>query len=166
MFIRIKTRTNSSGKQYSYAYLVRNKWKGITSKQSVRKYLGRALKFPGENTVEEIKEAKALKGMLSSLIANELKKRGFERSNNLFQKDNVEVDISLLTVRKGKFPAVIEINEGFMCDYTFRRLFNYRLKGKDAMAVGKGFAQRLIASGLKVEQELFVDIFNRFYRKA
>lgn len=166
MFIRLKPRKNASNKQYSYAYLVKNNWKNSSSRQSIKKYLGRVFTFEKINFKDNIKKKNTLRGTLKELVKNELKNRGFKQNNHIFYNNKVEVNISELTVKKSTFPAVIEMNQGFMCDYTLNRLFTYRLRGSDPLIVGKRFAERIVEVGIKIPQEIFVETFNKFYGKS
>ncbi len=163
MFIRIKGRRNASGREYSYAYLVSNRWKGSSSRQSVKGYLGRVYSFERHLDKGELPVRKSFRGTILALLAAELKAIGFSASGELFSMEGIEVDLVSASVMKGKFPVVVELNEGFLCDYTLKRLLNFRLRGEDALEAGRRLAERLVEAGILVPQETFVGMFNKFY---
>jgi hypothetical protein len=162
MFVRVK---NINGQKY--AYLVKNRWLKKGTRQKVSKYLGKVVDPPKQD-IEDFYEEIALlkpKEILRKLIEHELLRHGFEQERLRFKLNNIEVDLYELEVKllkgKGK-PATIKMNGEFLSTYSLRKLFAFKSEG-DQDAVGLLLAQRLVQTGLKVDREIFIELFGKVY---
>lgn len=157
MFIRVKNRVYN-GKSSDYAYLVENKWSKYGSRQKVKKYLGKIYKFDFKND-EEFKIIEgSYKKLLRCLFENELIKHGFESKNDVFLMNNCFIDLNKLKVYdKNEKEIVLQINAGFVCEYSLKELFN--LKYDEGDDFKKEFAKKLVLSGLDVNPEVFVKLY-------
>jgi hypothetical protein len=175
----VKKIGKKGGQKYEYAYLVENKWrkrlgKGRRgSRQKVSKYLGRVLRF------EKIKDAaflgflnianfeeytkKTKREIIGDLVRYELFLRGFEIKENLAEKEGVIFDFKKLKVFDSSMDEriVIEMNEGFLCNYTIGKLPNFKPEDDDEHIVGIKLAKAFLEAGLNVPKEIFVDYFGK-----
>jgi hypothetical protein len=150
-FIRIK-----KIKGYEYAYLVENIWRKRKkgARQKVRQFLGRIYKPELKNDMEFSKEEEYVKNnsfrqIVKDLIEYELLKHGVR---------DFFVDFDKGFVLRNNRKAALQINEGFLCNYTLKNLINFKLEGEEA---GYGLANVFVEAGIKVPQELFVKIFEK-----
>lgn len=159
-FIRIK---RINGKEY--AYLVENKWYKRRSKgkskgcrQKVSKYLGKVYSFDKAQNhdffnfgkienVEQYLINNTQDNIIKDLVIWEL----FRHNVNI---DEFSIDFNNKKVTKSKKGVSIKINEGFLCSYTLRRLFN--LKKDDSYYLAKCF----VDAGIEVPKEIFVGLFS------
>ena len=64
-----------------------------------------------------------------------------------------------ISEKKGRQKEVVlELNEGFLCNVTLNELMNYKPENDND---GAKLANLLLASGIKVDEGLFVRLFNR-----
>ncbi len=162
MFVRVK---NINGQKY--AYLVKNRWLKKGTRQKVNRYLGKVIepsKLEMDDFYDDVDDLGA-KDILRKLIGHELKRHGFEGERLRFKKDNLEVDLYELEIKllkgKGK-PAVLSMNNEYLSTYSLRKLFAFKSEG-DQEAVGLELAKRLVATGLKVDREVFIELFKKIY---
>jgi len=159
-FIRIK-KINSN----EYAYLVENKWYKNKSKgkdkgprQKVSKYLGRVYTFEKENRPEfyEYKKIEDIEQYIVNTTQESIIKDliRWELHRHNINSEEFEVNFSNKKVYKGKKEVSIRINEGFLCSYTLRRLFN--LKKEDSYYLAKSF----IDAGIEIPKEVFIGLFS------
>lgn len=172
MFVRIK---KVKGK--NYAYLVENSWKKRKqkgSRQKVKAYLGRIIKLDKVSEPELLKylEIESYKELVEKnkdeiildLVKWELKKHGFIAVNdsliygNLIFKLN---DKRFYDNENKEKNVVLEINEGFFCRQTLKRLINFKITGTEK-EIGLELAKRFLESGLKIPEELFVKLYQKF----
>ena len=168
-YIRIKKIRKKSGNSYEYAYLVENKWRKRLkggkkgARQKVKAFLGRLHKpvlsndkdFFEHHSIDDIDKyvkENTLKGISKDLIAWEFAKH---RISNEFL---VNFDDKIL--RNYNKKAVLQLNEGFLCDHTLRKLVNFRFK-EDEYEAGKALAKVFVEAGIKIPQELFVKVFEK-----
>lgn len=176
MFIRIK---NIKGNKY--AYRVRNKWTRSGTRQKTIGYLGKVYTIKPEKCLEntdfyeyvrqvsDVYYKKAsVKQMVLDVIRYELYKHGFKMVQGRMKKEEnsacLEVDFGALAVTAGKKPAVLNINNDFLCDYTLRRLVKFR-SNSDQGECGKEFAQAFISAGIAITPGLFVQVFTKVYSR-
>ncbi len=186
VYIRVK-KIRKKGREYRYAYLVENKWKKRVGKgskkgarQKVKGYLGKVHEFSriGEReflshfNVKDIKvyfDENGMEKVVRDLVRVELMNHGFMENGDFYANDNLAVYISNkdffvkdLKEEKDR-KLVIGMNEGFLCKETFNKLLNFKAKG-DEKEVGLQLGNTLLEAGLKVPQEIFVEMFVRFIK--
>lgn len=159
MFIRIK-----KIKGQKYAYLVKNTWTREGARQKVGKYLGKVIKpdkkqnkvlkehFNIENIPEYVSKTE-LNTILKDLVLLEL--INHELPSGLF-------DPGTLTFAEQNRQIVLELNQGFLCQDTLKRVLDYKSEGDE----GFKLAELLLAAGLTMEKELFVELFEKLRPKT
>lgn len=158
VFIRLKNRVSNGG-GLDYAYLVENSYRRNGPRQKVKKYLGRIYKFEPIQEISFMFEKGSYKNMLNSLFDFELRKHGFVLKDNIYVFGDCSVDLNNLKVCNliGK-KIVLQMNAGFICEYSLNELFNLRYYGGENFK--KEFAKKLVLSGLDVKPEVFVELYN------
>ncbi len=159
MFVRVK-----KIKGQPYAYLVQNTWTKEGARQKVAKYLGKTLKpekklnltfkehFNIENLSDFISKSD-FKEAISHLALLELHNHGIPKE--LFNEET-------LTFAEGNRQIVLELNQGFLCQATLERVLQYKSEDDSGFIL----AELLLASGLNVEKELFVELFEKLKPKT
>jgi len=162
VFFRIK---KIKGKEY--AYLVENDWHRKGSRQTVKDYLGRVYRFELKNNVDFLEYLKigsvksyidnnALKKIIDDLIKLELFKFGVDN-------EEFRVDLDYHTIQKNGKNVTLMINDGFMCGLTLKNLLNFELEN-DEEQDGHRLARAFVESGIKVPQEVFIELFGKLYK--
>jgi len=169
MFIRRKKVKDSD-----YAYLVRNKWTKRGVRQKVSKYLGKIYSpekvnfityYDHINNDEEFINKSSAHEIICSLLGWVLTEHGFTAKQNVWSTDDVIVDLNKAKVRIRNTKAVLHVNSDYMCDTTLRRLLRYK-SAKDQEVVGLELAKAFISAGVPVPEEVFVDVFQKVYKKG
>lgn len=161
MFIRVK----NIGK-YRYAYLVENNWNHGKTNQKNKAYLGRVFKLAAldlgsvfnEDLVDKLTNTEFKKG-LHFLLERCLKALGFEKKGNSFVKDFFVIKNK--TVRANGKKSVLELNNGFLCDFTLNNLFSLKYEGEQFREWGFKLAKAISLSGIPISKEEFVAISAR-----
>lgn len=161
MFIRVKKVGN-----YNYAYLVENNWNHGKTNQKNKAYLGRVFKLTNPNLesvfneelVDHLTNNEFKKG-LHILLERCLKALGFQKKGNSFLKDSFIVKNK--TVRANGKKAVLEINNGFLCDFTLNNLFSIKYDGEQFREWGFRLAKAISLSGIPISKEEFVALSAR-----
>lgn len=162
MFFRIK---KIKGKEYFY--VVENTWKGKTSRQKVKYYIGRVYRF---NLLKDIGFLEYLKienardyiknhdknGVILDLVEWELFKFGIN-------KQEFAIDLKNAIIQKNKKNIALMINEGFMCSLTLKNLLEFKAEG-DAQADGYRLARAFVEAGINVPQEIFIELFGKLFK--
>lgn len=149
-----------------YAYVVENSWKNKGSRQKVKEYLGRVYRFEAKNNIEFMKyfsiedlqkyiEINQKKKIIHDLVEWELFKFGIS-------KEEFYVDFDSIRILKNKKNAVLMINEGYLCNLTLKNLVEFKTED-DEQQDGYRFARAFVESGIKVPQEIFVELFAKVY---
>lgn len=183
-YIRLKKFKRKNGKIVTYAYVVQNRWKKRVRKgskkgarQKVKDYLGKVHEFSrvGErefmshfevNDIESYFDENGRDKVIKDLIRIELLNHGFKETGDFYVNGAVAVYISdkdffIKNLDKEKDrKIVIAMNEGFLCDETFNKLLNFKGEG-GPKEVGLSLGNALLEAGLKVPNEIFVEMFNR-----
>lgn len=162
MFIRIK---KIKGKEYSY--VVENIWKGKTSRQKVKCYIGRVFRFSLLNDVSFSEYLKI--GNAKDYIENHDKNKvildlvGWELFKFGISRQEFTIDFENAIIQKNKNNAALMINEGFMCSLTLKNLLEFKAEG-DEQADGYGLAKVFVEAGINVPQEIFVELFGKLFK--
>lgn len=164
MYIRLKTI-----KKQRYAYLSKAIWnkKKKVSRQKTIKYLGRVYPlikiYNIEPTLEQF-ESKSYQEIIKDLIIIELKKHNFKQKENTLSLNEFLVDITSLTVKHKEKPVTLQLNEGFLNNYTLNSLVNFKPETVIKLKTGKFLAKLLVSSGLKIKPEHFPLLFQKLYK--
>ena len=177
MFIRIK---KIKGK--NYAYLVKNCWykrKKYKVKQKTVKYLGKVIKTEkakNETILENLNtdlqdylKKQKPKRIILNLIKLELLKHNFsETKKNIFELNNIKVSLKEKRVldKETKKLICLEINNNFLCDYTLRRLINFKPKQNlTDLQIGKQLATSFESTGILIPKEIFVKLAQKILKE-
>ena len=171
-FVRIK---KIKGKEY--CYLVQNRWrkgkirkhKGV--KQKVTEYLGKVYRPDKENELgfwettesepESYLKLATKEKMIHDLIRFELLKHGFVKNSEIWEKEEVKVNIEKKKIfNKSGAGCVIAINEGYLYSSRIRRLYNYEANGELEEAAPE-LARLFIESGIDIPKELFIAYYEK-----
>jgi len=173
MFIRVKSRKNSSGKTLKYAYLVltkRRKKSKKSPKQKIIAYLGSVVELKNKTQGLE-KPVKTMQEAIKMMYYDLLSFNDFKQKGNMFLKNEIIVDFKKKQVKdqiKGK-KICLKVNDGFITEYTLKKLLNYLPPQKTEKEIGKNLAENLILGGFKPSDALFLEIFRsvskEFHRK-
>ncbi len=169
MYIRTKSRTSKNGKIYSYAYLVKSKYRKKYPIQKVKKYLGPIIHLQKEKeltlkdlypNLEETLKKLGFKDLLLSLLVLELKKHSFtETSPKIFQKENIQINLNTLEIKKKpeNTNLCLKLNEGYLCKETLTFLFSTdKTQFSDTKKLAKHLAKNLINAGISPEKDIFI----------
>jgi hypothetical protein len=174
MFIRIKSRKNSSGKIKKYAYLVRSKRRKGSKKppkQRIISYLGKVIHLNNHQQSSTINIKKDLTATIKALLSELLISNGFEPNKDILTKQNIVIDLSKRTIKHLKTGQnlCLQVNEGFVANHTLKKILPYKPPETTEKWVGMDFAQKILASGLKPSNEAFLSLYamvsNSFHRK-
>ena len=161
MFIRIKKRENAK-----YAYLVRNKRYKTTPyhRQRVIKYLGKVFK-PKKAIKTRINLTNlTFQDSIIYLIKTELINYNFKQKNNNFTQEKIIINLKKRNVSKNKKPISIELNEGFLNNYTLKELLNFKYKvNQPPLTQGHTLANLLISAGIKLSPSKFLKLFKKIH---
>ncbi len=164
MFIRTK-----EVKGHPYAYLVKNKWTKKGPRQKVSKYLGKvhALKpffhTEFEDFCPDYENLPPLQ-LIRASVAHELYRHGFkEHKKNIWFLEDFTVNLKTAKVRLSKKPAVLGLNNDFLCDLTLKNLLRFK-SSKDKNGVAMDLARAFIQAGIPIGQEVYVKLFQDIYK--
>src|SRR3989338_1745330 len=182
MFIRIK-----KIKKYKYAYRVKNKWTKKGARQKTVGYLGRVYELQASDSnneensfnifikigLEQYLLASKPKDIVRDYIGYELHKHGFisdikessDYKDVWINKENITVNLNELTIKKGNANVVLHLNNDFLCEYSLKKLLNFRSKS-DQEECGREFAQAFVSAGIPIEQKIFVEVFSKIFREG
>ncbi|MFT4304123.1 MAG: hypothetical protein ACMXYG_06150 [Candidatus Woesearchaeota archaeon] len=178
-FIRKK---KINGKEY--AYLVKNKWTDKGSRQKA-KYLGKIIHLDIIDTtinfrdmilrkynlqIDEFFKKNSKADITNEIIYYELIRRGFDwekieinqEKRNLLANQKYYYKARNVYSKKNHREAIIEINEGFLCKITLDKLTRTKITGYDEREKGIQLAKLLLESGLKIDRDLFVTMYERW----
>jgi hypothetical protein len=157
-FIRIKKISGNP-----YAYLVQNKWTEKGSRQGKSEYLGRVAQYEDskEVTYDHIHELGTYKKMCKELILLELRKKGFAKEGKWHVKDAIRVDLPKVLAKGNN--SVIESGEGFICEYSYKKLLGFKAK-EERFEVA--LAKTVLESGIAMPPESFVYIYEAVKRET
>ena len=174
-FIRIK-----KIKGIQYAYLIKNRWLKTKKqpKQKVVGYLGKLI-IPDsmlEESSEQIPNPEVnfydsmniiepedyidkndVPDIIKDLVEFELKR------HNMNGIEGLEIDSSKAKVMAKNKNVVLRLNDGYLCNYTMKRLVNFDFKGEEE-EVGLELAKRFIGAGIAVPNEIFIGIFHKVFK--
>ena len=157
MFIRTK-----KIKGNEYAYLSENKWSKRSKKvrQMTKKYLGRVYRFDKAKNIEfSFDDSLSPGDLIRAVVSWELERHGFKRNKNMLEKGGCFVDLRDNSVYGNRGAIAIGMNQGFLADYTLRRLFHYtRIKD------GYDYAKKFVEAGLDIPKEVFIELYKKIFK--
>ncbi len=173
MFFRIK---KISGKEY--AYRVKNRWTEFGPRQKVVGYAGRVYRIskPVQNSNFEFKEYIEKEGLdyekylqelefektVMDLIKWELHKHGaITNENGQLSIQNISLNLSLNSLNQNGKEIALKMNDGYLCSYTLKKIFQLGLDEDENEEPGLDFAQVLVNAGLDVPKEIFVKLYEK-----
>ena len=169
VYIRVKKFKRKNGKIVKYAYLVKSRWKkrvGKGSKQGARQkvkgFLGRVCKGTVVKDVNFFEHFK-ISDLDSYVKENSLRKIAEDLVGFEFVKHDVNdvyVNFDEQVVRRDGNKTVVQMNDGFLCDYTLNKLVGFRFK-EDESEAGMALAKVFVDAGIKIPEELFVKVFEK-----
>lgn len=169
VYVRKKTLTNKkTGKKYTYAYAVQNKWKKKGARQKVLAYMGKVHEFPlinqfsffdHLNLSEEGKREHFLKysnknTLIKAVIEWELDKHEIPLE--------FKVDYSNCKVLHKNKPVALEMNKGLLSGYTLRKLIRFQ-RETDERETMYSLAKSFVEAGLEIPQKVIVAVFHKLY---
>ena len=152
-YIRIKKINDTP-----YAYLVESRNTKQGPRQKVKQYLGRVHEFGSSGNAEYSLKVESKKDVLLNLVVPLLLRRGFVEDKGKFSNGNVSFCSKKLTILKGTKNQVIKASDGYLCEFTLKKLLRFR-KSNDIGKDGTTLAKYFMEAGLDVSEEDFV----RFY---
>ena len=162
MFFRIK---KVKGKEYGY--IVENEWKRKGSRQKVKDYIGRVYKFDLKNEIDFQQFLKI--DNIDDYIKNNEKNKiikdlvEWELSKHNIDKEEFSIDLNNVQIQKNKRDVALLINDGFMCNFTLKNLLEFKSED-DEQIDGYRLARAFVEAGIKVPQEVFVDVFGKIHK--
>jgi len=162
MFLRTKKIKNNS-----YLYAIDNKWykRKKASRTKSQKYLGKCYKperinhFKPKITQKDI-QITPFKKIIQYLVELELNNHGIEKEGRYYQYQNKFRLNPYLT------PTInLEMNEGFLCNYTLNKLYNFKFKSSNLKEKAKELANTILQAGLKVEEDLFIELYKKLNKQ-
>jgi len=162
MFIRPK-----KIKKHTYAYLVKNKWTKKGPRQKVGKYLGRIHKIDRITEQDYLVKIdnKSAAEIIHSLLGWVLTDHGFTQYKHKWQQDNITVDTKKHMVHKNNQSIVLNINNDYLCTYTYRKLMRFK-SAKDQKGVAVDLAKAFVGAGIPVPEEVFINVFQKIYKEG
>lgn len=148
-----------------YAYLVENHWENGRARQTVTQYLGRVFEHQAATAgnAPDLSDH-SFDEAVQALITHELLGLGFDKKEKTLVRESVVIDTTNWTVRNKNKPAVLKINNGYLCGHTAKQLINFTPQ-EDEQATGYALARKLVEAGLAVPQETFVKLFEKIQPK-
>tara|TARA_Y100000310_G_C20687929_1_gene820282 strand:+ start:2093 stop:2590 length:498 start_codon:yes stop_codon:yes gene_type:complete len=158
MFLRTKIIKGNT-----YLYAIENKWykRKKASRQRTTKYLGKCIKleqkdrFPFEKEKTYFKLT-PYKKIIEDLVIHELKNHGINKNSRHFNHSPKFRLNPYLT------PAInFELNEGFLCNYTLNKAYNFKFKSTSLKDRAKELANILLQTGINIDDILFVKLYQK-----
>lgn len=166
-------------KKGEYAYLVESKWdrRSNSSNQKFSQYLGfvyspkKQFNLQIHDTTKitnlnQYLESNQTSTIFRDLITTDLLNHNFIRNKDLLESEGYYVNLRDFKVFNSKLkPCVIKLNNGYLCDYTLKNLFNVLPSNTNELEFGKKLARVVIESGIEIDKELFILLFDKIYKK-
>jgi len=165
-FVRIK-----KIKGNKYAYLVESNWTKKGPRQKTKKYLGKVYSPRREKDLtffeyfDDYKiDFRNQKELIQDTIKLELVNYGFtQKESGVWERDGYFIDVKNLKFfnSKGKNVA-IELNDGALCKPLIDKIVKLKIDPlkEDYEKEGYGLAKLLVESGLKVDSQIFIKIYD------
>ena len=162
-------------KGYHYAYLVKSyrSKRPKKKRQKVIKYLGRIIesKKIKDLTFEEFLKKdpekyfkkSELKEILREILTFELINHGFKKKGELYVCNECFVNLGKKKIYSNETGKDISIsmNEGFLNVYTLTKLLEIGKEEGNERELGLRLANLFISAGLKIDEETYIQVFNK-----
>ncbi len=148
-----------------YGYLVENTWTTKGSRQKVKAYFGKIIR-PTKSTELSAPDIKALNysDALKAVAKWTLLQHGFqEGSASMLMQGTVLADLGKCRFINKNNPAVIAMNEGFLCNHTFSEALEFIPSSNIEEKIGAELANVLLETGLSVPHDVFVQLFDKIH---
>ena len=184
VYIREKKFKRKNGSVVTYAYVVKNIWKKRVPKgsergarQKVKGYLGKVCSFSRVDDKEFIShfcvndvkahfDENGVNSVVRDLVRLELLNHGFVENGDFYANGDLMVyigenDFFVKNLNEEKDrKLVIAMNEGFLCKETISKLLSFKPYGTEK-EIGRDLGNALLEAGLRVPNEIFVEMFER-----
>ena len=183
VYVRVKKFKREDGSIVKYAYLVENRWKKRGTKtgkkgarQKVKAYLGKVhglsrtgdKEFISHFAVSDVKahfDENNHDNLIRDLIRVELLNHGFIENGDFYVNGDLAVylgdDFFIKNLKDEKDrKLVLSMNEGFLCKETFDKIAGFKARGTEE-EIGLELGNALLEAGLKVPNEVFVEMVER-----
>ncbi|MEK6849591.1 MAG: hypothetical protein AABY01_03400 [Nanoarchaeota archaeon] len=159
-FVRVKTIKGNK-----YGYLVENTWQGKGSRQTVKGYLGKVI-TPTSAPIGIAPNISQLSyhDSVLALAHWTLENHGFAAETGKHVRESVTFDHAAKAVHNKTKNAVLEVNEGFLCQHTLTQLLNFVGEGTREEEVGQRLANTLLEAGISVPHDTFVQLFTKTFK--
>ena len=159
-FVRVKTIKGNK-----YGYLVENTWQGKGSRQTVKGYLGKVI-VPTANPAGVAPDITQLsfQDSVLTLARWTLENHGFAADTGKHTQETVTFDHASKAVLNKTKNAVLQLNEGFLCQHTMTQLLNFVGEGTREEEVGQRLANTLLEAGISVPHDTFVQLFTKIFK--
>lgn len=153
MFVRLK---KINGREYGY--LVENTWTSQGPRQTVTGYIGKIIRPPRVHTTPFTPANGTYRDIITQILHHTLLDHGFSSDGNTYQKDRTSINLRTHTVAENGKPAVLAIDQGFLCDHTISQLLTLTHKEKPEEAM-HALAHALVKAGITISTENMVTLF-------
>jgi len=167
VFVRVK---KLKGREY--AYKVQNTWTSKGPRQTSKEYLGRVYEHKRTKSEEftdifkeYTPELMAKSEIIRDLVTVELYNHGFIKTqkSHIWQKGESVVNTRSLTFTNTKRkPAVLRMNEGFLCGSTVQQILETKSENEVEGREGFNLAKNIVNAGLTIPKDLFIALYQRF----
>ncbi len=141
-----------------YAYLVENKNTDKGPRQRVKKYLGRIhVLEPHDLERKEVNESKKNK-FVEQLVLRELIPRKFKLKKEKYSFGKMVFSPKKWSLNLGKKSIVLSINDGYLCDFTIKRILDFK-KTKDLKKDAFTLARYFLQAGLPLSEQEFIEFY-------
>ncbi len=163
-----------------YAYLVENEWTPKGSRQKSSKYLGKVYNIEKKENAHWL-EGEKYEELVLNLIKQEWDNHDttglelrFTAHGSQFTVDTPSTSLLRTVNRKPQTPnqvplvlsgsreVVTKMNEGFLCQHTIKQLLEFKPTRMDK---AKQLANHLVEAGIKLNENMFVDLCEKVFPK-
>jgi len=147
-FIRIKKINGTP-----YAYLVESVKTKKGPRQKFKGYLGRVHELERVDASEVEHE-----NVLLKLALQVLSDYGFREEGKRWKRQSLVFNPNSLGLQLKKKKAILGVNEGHLCEFTLKRIKNFK-KSADPVQDGRKLAKYFLEAGLPVNEKDFVEYY-------
>lgn len=154
MFVRVK-----KIKGIPYAYLVENTWTAQGSRQNVTAYLGKVVQLQRQKTINAALTSKIYTELVNQVLESTLLDYGFiKQTPTTFCLQDIIVDLKHQQVTKNNKPAILALEQGYLCNHTIAELIRFSKK-ENPEKTAVALASALLGAGITISTEHMVALF-------